>query len=73
MKNTPEFWLGTDSDSTATTSINFVETRLHDLSPFSAHEIDVGSVVYKTVEHAYQALRALPAGAPSYYGRALSA
>lgn len=41
--------------------INFVESRWHYLSPFSAHEIEVDGVVYKTVEHAYQALRMVPA------------
>jgi ribA/ribD-fused uncharacterized protein len=37
--------------------INFVETRWTYLSPFSAHEVLVRGVVYKTTEHAYQALR----------------
>ena len=37
--------------------INFVETRWTYLSPFSAHEVLVRGVVYKTAEHAYQALR----------------
>ncbi len=37
--------------------INFVETRWTYLSPFSAHEVLVREVVYKTAEHAYQALR----------------
>lgn len=38
-------------------SINFVENRWHYLSPFSAHEVELDGVVYKTAEHAYQALR----------------
>lgn len=59
MKSTPEFWLGIDFDSEAGTPLNFLETRINDLSPFSAHEIEEGGVVYKTVEHAYQSLRAL--------------
>jgi ribA/ribD-fused uncharacterized protein len=37
--------------------INFVEDRWHYLSPFSAHEIEIDGVVYKTAEHAYQSLR----------------
>lgn len=37
--------------------INFVESRWHYLSPFSAHEIEIAGVVYKTAEHAYQSLR----------------
>ena len=41
-------------------SINFVETRWSYLSPFSAHEIQLDGVVYKTAEHAYQALRMKP-------------
>ena len=38
-------------------SINFVENRWHYLSPFSAHEVELDGVIYKTAEHAYQALR----------------
>lgn len=38
-------------------SINFVETRWTYLSPFSAHEVVVRGVMYKTAEHAYQVLR----------------
>ncbi len=40
--------------------INFVETRWTYLSPFSAHEVVIDDVVYKTAEHAYQALRMKP-------------
>ena len=40
--------------------INFVENRWHYLSPFSAHEIELSGVVYKTAEHAYQTLRMVP-------------
>ena len=40
--------------------INFIENRWHYLSPFSAHEVELDGVVYKTVEHAYQALRMVP-------------
>lgn len=41
-------------------AINFVESRWHYLSPFSAHEVEIDGVTYKTAEHAYQALRMLP-------------
>lgn len=54
------FWLGEDFDLAAETPINFIETRLHDLSPFSAHEVEIDGVVYKTAEHAYHALRLVP-------------
>jgi ribA/ribD-fused uncharacterized protein len=37
--------------------INFVETRWTYLSPFSAYEVLVRGLIYKTAEHAYQALR----------------
>lgn len=40
--------------------INFVETRFHYLSPFSAHRIEIWGEVFPTVEHAYQASRILP-------------
>ena len=41
-------------------SINFVEDSWHYLSPFSAHEVEIDGKVYKTAEHAYQALRMVP-------------
>ncbi len=50
--------LGFDEDSTD--PINFVETLIMSLSPFSAHEVLVDGVRYKTAEHAYHALRMLP-------------
>lgn len=40
--------------------INFIETRFHFLSPFSAHRIEIWGEVFPTVEHAYQASRILP-------------
>ncbi|NCN52482.1 NADAR family protein [Candidatus Parcubacteria bacterium] len=40
--------------------INFAEHRFHYLAPFSAHEIEIDGVIYKTAEHAYQALRVIP-------------
>jgi len=50
-------FFGNDFDSNSSEPINFLETRFHDLSPFSAHEVEIDGVVYKTAEHAYQALR----------------
>lgn len=41
--------------------INFVETRWSYPSPFSAHVVEIDGIVYKTAEHAYQALRMVPA------------
>ena len=40
--------------------VNFIENRWQYLSPFSAHEVELDGVVYKTAEHAYQALRMIP-------------
>lgn len=60
MNNTDHLFLGIDFDPDAETPINFLETRLTDLSPFSAHEIEIDGVIYKTAEHAYQALRVVP-------------
>lgn len=54
------FWLGLDFDENSPEPINFIETRLHDLSPFSAHEVELDGVVYKTAEHAYHCLRVIP-------------
>ncbi len=57
---TDSFFLGLDFNPDSSEPINFLETRIHDLSPFSAHEIELDGVVYKTAEHAYQALRVVP-------------
>ena len=57
---TDNFFLGANFDSASVEPINFIETRFHDLSPFSAHEIEIEGVVYKTAEHAYHALRTQP-------------
>ena len=54
------FFLGLDYDENSNQHINFIETRFHDLSPFSAHEVEIDGVIYKTAEHAYQALRVVP-------------
>lgn len=60
MANTDHLFYGLDWDPDSSEPINFLETRLHDLSPFSAHEVELDGVMYKTVEHAYQALRTVP-------------
>ena len=60
MVNTDHLWLGLDWDANSHEPINFLETRIHDLSPFSAHEVELDGVVYKTAEHAYQVLRVVP-------------
>lgn len=39
--------------------INFMNDRFHDLSPFSAHRIEIWGETFPTVEHAYQASRIL--------------
>jgi ribA/ribD-fused uncharacterized protein len=57
MSNTDHLFFGIDFDPNSKDPINFLETRLTDLAPFSAHEVEIDSVVYKTAEHAYQALR----------------
>ena len=60
MSNTDHLFFGIDFDTESTEPINFVETRFMDLASFSAHEVAVEGVVFKTVEHAYQALRIKP-------------
>ena len=60
MKDSEPLFFGIDFDPDSETPINFLETRFNDLSPFSAHEILIDGVVYKTAEHAYQALRVIP-------------
>ncbi len=57
MVDTDYLYFGIDFDADSNEPINFIETRWHDLSPFSAHEVELDGVVYKTAEHAYQALR----------------
>ena len=60
MTKLDNFFLGLDFDANSTEPINFIETRLMDLSPFSAHEVVLIGVTYKTAEHAYQAQRVAP-------------
>ncbi len=43
-----------------TQPINFIESRFHFLSPFSAHRIEIWDETFATVEHAYQASRIKP-------------
>ena len=57
MTNTDHLFFGNDFDADSSEPINFLETKFMDLSPFSAHEVEIDGVIYKTVEHAYQALR----------------
>ena len=55
-----DLFFGDNFDSNATESINFLDNRFHDLAPFAALEVEIDGVVYKTAEHAYQALRVVP-------------
>lgn len=57
MANTDHLFLGLDFDKDSDEPINFIETRFMDLSAFSAHEVTVEEVIFKTVEHGYHALR----------------
>lgn len=57
MANTDHIFYGLDYDPNSDEPINFIETGFHYLSPFSAHEVEIGGVTYKTAEHAYHALR----------------
>lgn len=60
MSNTEHLFFGLDFDPDSKEPLNFLETRLTDLSPLSAHEVEIDGVTYKTAEHAYQALRVNP-------------
>jgi len=57
-------FFGVGYDPHSKEPINFIETRFHDFSPFSAHEVEVDGIVFKTAEHAYQALRVVPEARP---------
>jgi hypothetical protein len=59
MSNTDHLFFGVGYQKDSSEPIDFLETRFQDLSPFSAHEIELEDVVYKTAEHAYQALRVI--------------
>ena len=58
--NMSDIFLGLDFDKNSSAPINFLENRFHDLSPFSALEVEIDGVRYKTAEHAYHALRVVP-------------
>ncbi len=60
MANTDHLFFGLDYDPNSKEPINFIETKFCDLSPFSAHEVEVDGIVFKTVEHGYHALRIKP-------------
>ena len=60
MANTDHLFFGLDYKKDSKEPINFIETHFSDLSPFSAHEVEVNGEVFKTVEHAYHALRIKP-------------
>jgi ribA/ribD-fused uncharacterized protein len=57
MSNIGHLFYGIEYQRDSKEPINFIETRFFDLSPFSAHEIEIDGETFKTVEHAYQALR----------------
>lgn len=60
MGNTDHLFFGIDYEKNSQEPINFIENVFMYLSPFSAHEIEVDGVTYKTLEHAYHALRIKP-------------
>lgn len=55
-----DLFLGVAFDENSPEAINFLDNRFHDLAPFAALEVEIDGVVYKTAEHAYQALRVIP-------------
>ena len=55
-----DLFFGEDFNSESSEPINFLDNRFHDLAPFAALEVVIDEVVYKTAEHAYQALRVVP-------------
>lgn len=60
MGNTDHLFFGINFDSESKEPINFIETRFMDLSAFSAHEVELDGIIFKTVEHGYHALRIKP-------------
>lgn len=60
MGNTDHLFLGIDYDPDSIEPINFLENRFMDLSPFSAHRIEIWGESFPTFEHAYQASRIKP-------------
>jgi len=57
MANTDHLYFGPSYNPNANEPINFLENRFMDLSPFSAHQIEIWGETFPTVEHAYQASR----------------
>lgn len=55
-----DLFLGDAFDEKSMEPINFLDNRFNDLAPFAALEVEIDGVVYKTAEHAYQALRVVP-------------
>jgi ribA/ribD-fused uncharacterized protein len=60
MSNTEHLYFGPNYDPNSKEPINFLENRFMDLSPFSAHRIEIWGEVFPTFEHAYQASRIRP-------------
>lgn len=60
MGNTDHLFLGLEYETDSKEPINFIETRFHDLSPFSAHQVEIWGEIFPTAEHAYQASRVKP-------------
>lgn len=54
-----DLYMGESFSSHSDDDVNFLETRINDLSPFAALEVTVDGVTYKTAEHAYQSLRVI--------------
>lgn len=55
---TPDnLFFGLDFNPEDSSAINFIENRLMDLSPFSAHQIEIWGETFATFEHAYQCAR----------------
>lgn len=57
MVTEDNLFFGQDFNPEDESPINFVENRFMDLSPFSAHRIEIWGEVFATFEHAYQAAR----------------
>lgn len=57
MVTEDNLYFGADFDPNSKEPIDFLENRFMDLSPFSAHRIEIWGEVFATFEHAYQAAR----------------
>lgn len=60
MASNDHLYFGPNYDPNSKEPINFLENRFMDLSPFSAHRIEVWGEVFPTFEHAYQSSRIKP-------------